>query len=100
MIHYMVNYMADDPETLVPVGFEDVGRFWGMKRGIIEKELIQTILPAPAAAREMRLVKRWYQAELRSWGIYKWKPRPGAGFTAIGGRKIVDDLIKRGMLKR
>lgn len=107
MIHYMVNYMADDPETLVPVGFENVGRFWGMKTGIIEKELIQKILPAPAAAREMRLVKRWYKAEVRNWAedrvkkgghFFKWKPRPGVGFTAIGGRRIVDELMRRGIL--
>lgn len=108
-INYMVNYLANDKdsETLVPAGFENVGRFWGIKRGIVEKELIQDILPPDAASQKMRIVKRWYKAEVRGWAenrvkkggsYFKWKLRPGVGFTAINGRRIVDDLIRRGML--
>jgi hypothetical protein len=33
MINSMVSCMASDNETEVPVGFEDVGRFWGIKKG-------------------------------------------------------------------
>ncbi len=94
MIHYMVNYMADDKETMVPEGYENCGRFWGVKRGTLELERFQKILPQRLQGRSMRLFKRWYQAELRSWGIYKWRPGVGMGFTAIGGRRLFDFLMK------
>jgi len=93
MVNYMVNYMAEDKETAVPEGFKDVGRFWGIKRGIVEYEMFQNLAPYRVCSRRMRLFKRWYKAELRSWGIYKWQAREGVGFTAIGGRRLFDVLM-------
>jgi hypothetical protein len=93
MINYMVNYMTDDKETDVPPEFENVGRFWGVKRGILEVEIFNKILPVRLAGRSMRLFKRWYRAKLRSWGIYKWKPGDNVGFTAIDGRRLFDFLM-------
>ncbi len=92
MINYMVNYMADDKETEVPEGFEDVGRFWGVKRGIVEYEEFKKIVPYGVASRSLRLFRRWAKAEYRSMGI-KWK-WGGLGFTALNGRRFFDALMK------
>ena len=97
IINYMVNYMASDDETTVPEGFENVGRFWGIKRGLLEYAEFNKTVPLCQGMRMMRLCKRWYRAELRSWGIYKWRPRWGKGFTVIGGRRLVDVLMKLNM---
>jgi hypothetical protein len=95
MIYYMVNYMSKDIETEVPDGFENVGRFWGIKRGLVEVEEYRKVLPHWMAGRSIRLFRRWYRAELRSWGIYKWSPgRMGRGFTVIGGKRLFDVLMK------
>lgn len=103
IINYMVNYMAKDAETNVPEGFEDVGRFWGMKRGIVECEEYRKILPARLQARATRLFKRWYKAETRSWAeervrkggrYFKWRGGVNKGFMAIGGRRVFDALMK------
>lgn len=92
MINYMVNYMADDEETEVPEGFEDVGRFWGVKRGIVEYEEFKKIAPYGFVSRSLRLFRRWAKAEYRSMGI-KWK-WGGLGFTALNGRRFFDALMK------
>ena len=92
MINYMVTYMANDKETLVPEGFEDVGRFWGVKRGIVECEEFKKIAPYGVASRKLRLFRRWAKAEYRSMG-YKWKWQ-GLGFTALNGRRFFDALMK------
>ena len=92
MINYMVTYMADDKETVVPEGFEDVGRFWGVKRGIVECEEFKKIAPYGVASRKLRLFRRWAKAEYRSMG-YKWKWQ-GLGFTALNGRRFFDALMK------
>ena len=92
MINYMVSYMADDKETKVPEGFEDVGRFWGVKRGILEFQEFKKIAPYGVAARKLRLFRRWAKAEYRSMG-FKWKWQ-GLGFTALNGRRFFDALMK------
>jgi len=92
MINYMVTYMADDKETIVPEGFEDVGRFWGVKRGIVECEEFKKIAPYGVVSRKMRPFRRWAKAEYRSMG-YKWKWQ-GLGFTALNGRRFFDALMK------
>lgn len=92
MINYMVTYMANDRETEVPEGFENVGRFWGVKRGIVEYEEFKEIAPYGVASRSLRLFRRWAKAEYRSMGI-KWKWW-GLGFTALNGRRFFDALMK------
>jgi hypothetical protein len=92
IINYMVTYMANDKETVVPEGFEDVGRFWGVKRGIVECEEFKKIAPYGVASRKLRLFRRWAKAEYRSMG-YKWKWQ-GLGFTALNGRRFFDALMK------
>jgi hypothetical protein len=92
MINYMVTYMADDKETEVPEGFEDVGRFWGVKRGTVEYEEFKKIALYGVTSRSLRLFRRWAKAEYRSMGI-KWKWQ-GLGFTALNGRRLFDALVK------
>lgn len=92
MINYMVTYMANDDETVVPAGFEEVGRFWGVKRGILECQEFKRIAPYGVAARSLRLFRRWAKAEYRSMG-FKWKWQ-GLGFTALNGRRFFDALMK------
>ena len=92
IINYMVTYMANDKETEVPEGFEDVGRFWGVKRGILECEEFKKIAPYGVTSRKLRLFRRWAKAEYRSMG-FKWK-WGGLGFTALNGRRFFDALMK------
>lgn len=94
-IGYMLGYLGKADECVVPEGYTDVGRFWGMKRGVLEKEVIErTAGTREEVMRDLRPVKRWYKAELRQKYAdgSRWRAQNGKGLMAVGGRRYLDYL--------
>lgn len=77
---YMSRYIAKMDQKEVPAGFKRVGRFWGYRRGSVEK--VEMTLGYPdreSAKRDTRPLRRARRAKLREFG-HKWKWKQG-GFT-------------------
>lgn len=88
---YLTNYMLKLEQSVVPAMFESVGRFWGSSRGILTYELYQKIGHYYRLSFVIKLLRRWYVARLRGFGIkWKWK---GQGFTAFDGVLFLNGLL-------
>ena len=87
---YLSQYIQKLYQKTVPDGFENVGRFWGSSRNLIEFVFYHFRSTYDTAARSIRLLRKWYRSHLRAWGI-KWKWQ-GAGFTALDGTEFVNQL--------
>ncbi|HAK87901.1 MAG TPA: hypothetical protein DHV16_04930 [Nitrospiraceae bacterium] len=80
---YLSNYIKKLSQKIPPKEFEAVGRFWGASRNILVFEMFQSIGHYYKLSRMIKLLRRWYKAHLRGFGIkWKWK---GQGFTALDG---------------
>jgi len=78
---YVGRYLGKVKQKDVPEGFQNVGRFWGYRRGSVEKVDVEMVYPdRESAKRDTRLIRKARKAALRGHGI-KWKWR-GSGFTA------------------
>jgi hypothetical protein len=90
---YMLGYLGKRDECVVPEGYTDVGQFWGMRRGVLVRQVLEKTAPSiEAAMRDLRGVRRWYQAEVRDKYHGKWKSPQKKGMTACGGRRFYDCL--------
>ncbi len=87
---YLSNYIKKLDQKIPPKKFENVGRFWGATRNLLVFELYQRMAHYYKLSRMTRLMRRWYKAYLRQFGI-KWKWR-GQGFTALDGRAFLKQL--------
>ena len=88
---YLSNYINKLDQKTPPVGFEKVGRFWGASRNILAFEMYQRINHYYNLARKIRLIRQWYKARLRTFGIkWRWK---GQGFTALDGTSLVNQIM-------
>lgn len=90
-LYYRVQkYLLKDDQSIVPENFQNVGRFWGSSRNILNYELYQKIGHYYQLCLAIKLLRKWYVAHLRGFGIkWKWK---GRGFTALDGVLILDKL--------
>jgi hypothetical protein len=88
---YLSNYIKKLDQKTPPEGFENVGRFWGASRNLLTFQLYQKINHYYKLSRMIKLIRRWYKAHLRQFGI-KWKWR-GQGFTALDGVSLVNQLM-------
>lgn len=88
---YLSGYIKKLDQKIPPVGFENVGRFWGASRGILTYELYQKLGHYYKLVWSIKLLRNWYRAHLRQFGI-KWKWR-GQGFTALDGVSLVRRLM-------
>jgi hypothetical protein len=87
---YLSNYIKKLDQKNPPKGFENVGRFWGASRNLLTFEMFQKINHYYNLARMIKLIRRWYKAHLREFGIkWKWK---GQGFTALDGTNFVNQI--------
>ena len=87
---YLYNYINKLEQKTPPEGFENVGRFWGTSRNLLTFELYQKINHYYKLSRMIKLIRRWYKAHLRQFGI-KWRWR-GKGFTALDGVLLMRQL--------
>lgn len=88
---YLSNYIKKLDQKTPPAGFENVGRFWGASRNLLTFEMYQKINHYYKLSRMIRLIRQWYKAHLRQFGIkWKWK---GQGFTALDGVKFINQLM-------
>jgi hypothetical protein len=68
-----------------------VGRFWGASRNLLTFQMYQKINHYYKLPRMIKLIRKWYKAHLRQFGIkWKWK---GQGFTALDGVSLVNQLM-------
>jgi hypothetical protein len=98
VMSYISKYIGKQSQKQVPEGFENVGRFWGITRGLVTHDDYETEGESiRGRIRSTRIIRRWYQAKLKSWGIkWKWK---GRGFIMWGGAAFVQDLLERKIVK-
>lgn len=90
-LYYRVQkYLLKRDQSIVPEGFENVGRFWGASRNILKFEIYQKINHYYRLSLTIKLLRKWYKAHLRQFGI-KWRWR-GQGFTALDGTKFINKL--------
>lgn len=86
MADYMARYLTKMEQKEVPSTFLDVGRFWGSKRGAVEKhEIILGYPDSDSARRATRPVRKARKASLRRFQTKKGNPIKwkwgGSGFT-------------------
>ena len=87
---YLSNYVKKLEQKTPPEGFENVGRFWGTSRNLLTFELHQKIGHYYRLVWYIKLIRNWYKAHLRGFGIkWKWK---GQGFMALNGVSLVNQL--------
>lgn len=88
---YLSNYVKKLDQKTPPENFENVGRFWGATRNILIFKFYQKINHYYNLVRHIKLLRNWYKARLRGFGIkWKWK---GQGFTALDGVLLVKQLM-------
>jgi hypothetical protein len=87
---YLSNYINKLEQKTPPEGFENVGRFWGASRNLLTFQIYQKINHYYKLSRMIKLIRRWYKAHLRQFGI-KWKWR-GQGFTALDCTNYINQL--------
>jgi len=89
---YLADYVKKLEQKTPPVGYENVGRFWGASRNLLTFQMIQKINDYYNLARTIKLIRRWYKAHLRQFGIkWRWK---GQGFTALDGTNCINRLMQ------
>jgi hypothetical protein len=92
VMSYISKYIGKQSQKEVPEGFTNVGRFWGVSRGIVTYE--EYDIPVESRntmIRCTRIIRRWYKARLRQWGIkWKWK---GRGFIMWGGADFIRQIL-------
>lgn len=88
---YLSNYIKKLNQETPPAGFDNVGRFWGASRNLLTFETYQKINHYYKLAFMIKIIRKWYKAHLRQFGIkWRWK---GLGFTALDGTSLVNRLM-------
>lgn len=87
---YLSSYIKKLDQKIPPEWFEDVGRFWGSSRNLLVFETSKRIAQYWRQVWGIKLLRNWYAARLRQFGIkWKWK---GMGFTALDGIGLVQQI--------
>jgi hypothetical protein len=88
---YVSTYIRKSGQKQLPVGYEEVGRFWGASRNILIWEAFERIGHFYELVWSIKLIRNWYRAHLRRFGIkWKWK---GKGFIALDGVSLVNQIM-------
>lgn len=109
MAGYFAQYLSKQEQKIVPEEFKNVGRFWGASRDLLEctiKKYYGNLEDIWELKKQMRPLRRWYEAQKRSWSkrkAYKKKPfknkylRPGVAFKVINSNLFVREYESRKM---
>jgi hypothetical protein len=80
----LLTYIKKLDQKNVPEVFKDVGRFWGSSRGLLAWQLFQKRGHYFRLLWRIKLLRKWYQAHLRKFGIkWRWRGKgllPSTGF--------------------
>jgi len=90
LFSYLYSYVNKLHQKVVPVLFQSVGRFWGASRNLLTFTMYQVVNHYYKLSGVIRLLRLWYRAHLRKFGI-KWKWR-GQGFIALDGSRFINFL--------
>jgi hypothetical protein len=88
---YLSSYIKKLDQKTPPIEFEEVGRFWGSSRNLLSRELYQRKEQYFKLVWSIKLLRNWYKAHLRKFGI-RWKWR-GKGFIALDGTLLIMQLV-------
>jgi hypothetical protein len=109
--HYLTSYLTKEEQKLVPQEFQDVGRFWGYSRSLLDPYIIKIILATKSElqafrSKHIRPLRRWMDNKRKNWK-FKKKPQkyiniyssysPGDYVTIRDGRKYINELERRGL---
>jgi len=94
---YIARYLGKTNQKILPPSYENVGRWWGMTRGLSKQYAIDINLGGYETPndcrRDLRSVKRARKAKLRELGI-SWKPRRNGYTDMQTSESVVDELIE------
>ena len=89
---YLSGYINKLDQKIVPIEFENVGRFWGTSRSILEVVIYHFRDTFDVVSRSIRPLRKWYKSHVRGWGKgWKWKWQ-GQGFMAYDGAAFLAQL--------
>jgi len=92
---YLSGYINKLDQKIVPMEFENVGRFWGTSRNILEFVIHRFRNTYDVVTRSIRPLRKWYQSHVRGWAKgWKWKWQ-GQGFTAYDGAAFIDQMTAK-----
>lgn len=67
---YLAGYLNKMKQKNIPKFVKNMGRFWGNTRGILKlKNITQLRVSMRKGYKMIRILNKWYQAKLKSWGI-------------------------------
>jgi len=110
--HYLTGYLTKEGQKFVPLEFQDVGRFWGYSRSLLDPYIIKIIIGPQSdlrafRAKHIRPIRRWMDNRRKRWTPTKMKHKkfinlysnysPGDYLTARYGRDYIDELKRRGL---
>lgn len=78
--YFYDKYITKSEQKHVPDFIENIGRFWGMTKGLVKCVVTSFVCDFNAIGWLLRPVRRWYSARMRSFG-YRWEWW-GKGFVA------------------
>ncbi len=93
---YLSGYMNKLEQKIVPMEFENVGRFWGTSRNILEFVIHHIRNTYDVVTRSIRPIRKWYQAHVRGWAkgwTWKWQRQ---GFMAYDGAAFFKQMTALG----
>jgi len=91
-LYYRVQkYFTKRDQTDVPLGYENVGRFWGCSRGLLRPDVRSKVGSYYYVCALTRMFRRWLSARAKFRFRKKWTWR-GFGFTAYDGALFRNSL--------
>lgn len=102
-IAYVSSYLKKLKQKIVPKTYRNIGRFWSHSSNTLKSldyeiyfEDRNKVRNIRKLKRNIRTLRRWYFAKLRSWNIRKWKWK-GQGFIAWDGMEFFKEFEKRNL---
>lgn len=95
---YMARYLTKALQKRVPDGFENVGRFWGISRGLVEKYSVKVRLAyetTDALKRDTRFLRKARGHFLKKKYGIKWRTGGSQGHQGYTDRQTPPDVADR-----
>lgn len=108
MSKYFSTYLSKQDQKLVPLEFQNVGRFWGYTHSLLEcteKKFYGNPSDIELLKKQLRTMRRWFDSKKRSWGKNKTKTgkvfknkfiKRGTSFKVVNSDLFINELKRRG----